>query len=259
MADDAHDHVDHADSHTEYSHAEHSHTEHSHTEHSHTEHSHDAPDPFDEKAQTWDDDPAHVERARMIAGRIAEEVSLNQSLRLLEFGAGTGLVSENLLGRVGHVTLADRSKGMREVMEAKVNSGSLEGATVIDLDLSSGLDNSAASSTDHHATQSVGPFDLIVTVLTLHHVDDPKSVLAAFHHLLEAGGHLCVVDLDAEDGSFHGDGFGGHHGFDRSELKADLSAAGFDEIRILDCGRITRDDGDFTMFLAIGHRSSDIG
>ncbi|MEI2639123.1 MAG: hypothetical protein V9F03_09035 [Microthrixaceae bacterium] len=38
------------------------------------------PDPFDEKAETWDDDPAHLERARMVAGRIAQEVALNPSI-----------------------------------------------------------------------------------------------------------------------------------------------------------------------------------
>lgn len=217
-------------------------------------HSHDGDvDPFDEKAETWDDDPAHLERARMVADRIAQEVALNPSIRLLEFGAGTGSVTENLLSRIGQATLADRSGGMRAVMERKVESGRLAGARVIDLDLES--DPTRCSNSSKVTADQVGPFDLILSVLTLHHVDDPKSMLGAFRQLLEVDGQISVVDLDAEDGSFHGEGFGGHHGFDRRKITEDLSAAGFDEIRVLDCGRIARDDGDYTMFLAIGHRS----
>lgn len=198
---------------------------------------------FDEKAATWDDDPAKIERARAVARAIREDLPLDGSERLLEYGAGTGLVTEALRDAVGPVTLVDTSAGMREAMRAKVAAGAISDARIWDLDL------------------SVGPvpderFDLVVTVMTLHHIADLGPVLAAFAELLEEGGHLCVVDLEAEDGSFHSDDFHGHHGFERDDLAAQLAAAGFSDVAFRDCYRIDRDGVDYQVFLAIGTRAA---
>lgn len=76
-------------------------------------------------------------------------------------------------------------------------------------------------------------FDLIVTVMTLHHVPGLTPVLDAFAELLDDGGHLCVVDLVKEDGSFHsGRDFHGHHGFDTRDLTAQLESAGFTDAHV---------------------------
>ena len=42
---------------------------------------------------------------------------------MLEYGAGTGLVSQAMRDAVGPVTMADTSGGMRDVMRAKVDAG----------------------------------------------------------------------------------------------------------------------------------------
>ncbi len=143
-------------------------------------------------------------RASRHRGRraIAGAVPLDRRVRLLEYGAGTGLVTQALRDAVGPVTFADASAGMREVMHTKINAGELPAARVWALDLA----------TDPSPDES---FDLIVTVLTLHHIPILDGVLAGFAQLLEPGGHLCIVDLDEEDGSFHEPGFEGHHGFPR--------------------------------------------
>jgi predicted TPR repeat methyltransferase len=192
---------------------------------------------FDEKAATWDDDPDKVERSRAVARAIAEVVPLDGNERLLEYGAGTGLVTEGLRDAVGTVTLADTSAGMRAVMRAKVAAGTLPDARIWDLDLSS------APVPDER-------FDLVVTVMTLHHIHDLGPVLSAFAELLEEGGHLCVVDLEAEDGSFHSDDFHGHHGFERDDLASQLALAGFTDVAFRDCYRIDRDGVDYQVFLA---------
>ncbi|MBN2624708.1 MAG: class I SAM-dependent methyltransferase, partial [Acidimicrobiales bacterium] len=92
-------------------------------------------DSFDEKAATWDDDPAKVERARVVADAIRATVPLDSSTRVLEYGAGTGLVTQALRDAVGPVTMADTSTGMRDVMRAKVEAGTIPDARVWDLDL----------------------------------------------------------------------------------------------------------------------------
>ena len=198
----------------------------------------DAQSFFDERAATWDDDPAKVERARVVADAIRASIPLDGSTRVLEYGAGTGLVTQALRGDVGPVTVADTSAGMREVLADKIARGLLpENARVWDVDLST------EPPPDEH-------FDLVVTVMALHHVDPVERALSAFAAMLDGGGHLCVVDLEAEDGSFHGHGFEGHHGFARSTLAALLEGAGFTDIEIRPCFEVERDSGTFPLFLA---------
>jgi predicted TPR repeat methyltransferase len=192
---------------------------------------------FDERAATWDDDPGHVERGHRVADAIRAAVPLSPATRVLEYGAGTGLVTQALRDAVGPVTLADASAGMRAVMERKVATGAIADARVWDLDLAR----------DPVPRER---FDLLVTVLVLHHIPEVEPVLHGFSRLLDDGGHVCVADLEAEDGSFHGDGFEGHRGFDRGRLRAQLERAGFDQVTFTPCGEVERPHGRFPMFLA---------
>ena len=196
-------------------------------------------DDFDELAPAWDDDPAKWERADAAAAAIRAALTLDGSQRLLEYGAGTGLVTQALRRSVGPVTLVDTSAGMRDVIAAKLAAGTLAGpARVWDLDLE----------VDAVPDET---FDVIVTVMTMHHVRRLDVVLAGFAKMLEPGGSLCVVDLDAEDGSFHGEGAEVHHGFDRLEFVAALAAAGLGDVEIVDCHRMVRDDRVYPLFLAV--------
>lgn len=197
---------------------------------------------FDEKAATWDDDPAKVERAQVVARAIVERVRPQPGTRLLEYGAGTGLVTQAMQEAVGAVTLADTSAGMRQVMADKIEAGLLPAARIWDVDL-------AEDPTPDDE------FDLIVTVLTLHHIHDVPAALAAFARLLAPGGHLCVVDLVAEDGSFHPEGFDGHHGFEQDELAAQLEDAGFDDVTHEICHDVERDGVRYPIFLVTATRA----
>ena len=192
---------------------------------------------FDQRAATWDDDPVKLERANAVAGAVLDRIELDGSERLLDYGAGTGLVSEALQHAVGPITLADPSAGMRDVMLAKIAAGAIVDARVWNLDLE------RASVPDER-------FDLIVTVMTLHHVGDVDLVLSRFAAVLADGGHLCIVDLEQEDGSFHGPDVDVHHGFDRSTLASSLERAGFTDVEIRDCHQVERETGTFPIFLA---------
>lgn len=199
---------------------------------------------FDDKAATWDDE-AKIERARAVADAIAGAVPLEPSMRLFEYGAGTGLVAEQLASRVGPITLADPSAGMREVASEKVAAGSLPPTTrVWGTDL---------------ATDGVPEdrFELIVTVMTLHHIADLPPVLAAFAEMLTDEGRLCIVDLEAEDGSFHADtdhdsGVGhAHDGFEPDQLAARLADAGFTTSVERSIHQVTKDGRAYPLFLAV--------
>lgn len=199
---------------------------------------------FDERARTWDDDPQKWERAGAIAEQIAAEAAPGPATRLLEYGAGTGLVAQALADRVGQVTLADPSAGMREVMREKVAAGVLPtDARVWDLDLA-------------RDPLPSDRFDLVASVMALHHIRDYRAVLGAFASLLAPGGYVAVVDLDEDDGSFHAHSpeFAGHDGFPREQFRRDLESAGFDDVTVRTCYELERDDGVYALFLATGRR-----
>ena len=198
---------------------------------------------FDERAATWDD-PDKVRRSQEIAHSVTATVPTTPATRLLEYGAGTGLVSQALRDHVGPVTLADNSAGMRAVLEQKVADGALPaGARVWDLDLET-------------QPAPVERFDLVVCAMVLHHVQDLDTVLAGFAALLDEGGHLCVADLDQEDGSCHAHAHAGevHHGFDRAELAAALERVGFAVTEVTDCEPITKEGTAYPVFLMTGRR-----
>ncbi len=197
---------------------------------------------FDERAATWDDDPTRRERALMIAQRMLASAPLSPDTRVLDYGAGTGLLSEGLRDHVGQLYLADPSAGMRAVAQAKVDAGVLPGAEVLGLDLASdpvpeGLE-----------------VDAIVTMMALHHIPAVPAVLDGFARLLVGGGTLAIVDLEREDGSFHDEGFEGHHGFDRDELRTWLEQAGFSGVRFEHAYTVDKDDRDYGLFLAVATR-----
>lgn len=200
-------------------------------------------DHFDQRAATWDDDPGHVARAHAVAAALKAALPLDSSVRLLEYGAGTGLVSQALRDTVGSITLADTSAGMRSVIEQKIATGVLAGARVWDVDLAAGPPPASE------------PFDLVVTVMTLHHIADVTPVLANFAALLRGGGHLAIVDLDEEDGSFHDEGFAGHHGFARTRLAEQLRDAGFATVTFETCHELERDGRRYPLFLAVASRA----
>ncbi|MBD0323860.1 MAG: class I SAM-dependent methyltransferase [Aldersonia sp.] len=204
-----------------------------------------AGDFFDERAATWDEDPSRVERARAAAQAIRTAVPLAPSTRLLEYGAGTAMTSQVLADDVGDITLAEPSSGMRAVLADKIAGGVLPATTrVWDLDLAS------AAAPDEQ-------FDLIVTVMTLHHIPDLDAVLKGFATLLPAGGHLCIVDLQSEDGSFHSNdpNFEGHHGFEQDSLTARLRAAGFSVPAWQHIHQIDKNGVTYPLFLAVSARA----
>jgi SAM-dependent methyltransferase len=198
---------------------------------------------FDAVAADWDRDEQKVARARQVASAVAAAVPLSPRTRVLDYGAGTGLVTQALGERIGPATLADSSAGMRGVIRDKIAAGALPDVRVWDLDLET-----------QPAPDEL--FDLIVTSLVLHHVHALEPVLARFAELLEPGGYLCIADLDREDGDFHGHDFDGHHGFDRGELAALLTGAGLVDVSVRDCTEFLRDGVTYSVFLAVGRRAA---
>jgi len=197
---------------------------------------------FDARAATWDDDPSKVERAKAVAEAIAREVPLSPSMRALEYGAGTGLLSFLLRDQLGEITLADLSDGMLDVARGKIAAAGDPRMCAVRLDLSAG-------------DAVPGEFDIVYSLMTLHHIPDTDGILRRFHDVLAPRGVLCIADLDTEDGSFHGDGFDGHKGFDRATLRAKSIDAGFADVRLTTAYEMHKQAGErmltFPIFLLV--------
>ena len=193
---------------------------------------------FDARARTWDADPDKAERALRVAEVIRREIPLTSKMNVLEYGCGTGLLGFALQPYVRTLALADTSREMLVVLREKIEATEARNMTPLLLDL---LDDVAHE----------GRYDAICTLLTLHHIRDTDRILARFRDVLAPGGALCISDLDAEDGSFHGAGFDGHSGFDRGELRARLLRAGFQDVTFTTPYRVTRHGRQYPLFLAI--------
>ena len=174
---------------------------------------------FNKEAAQWDANPGRVKLANDVADSIIREMAPTQDMDVLDFGCGTGLVTLRLQPLVRTITGADSAEGMLGVLEGKVAS--------------QGLTNVRTQHADFEKGGRVhGVFHLIVSSMTLHHVPDPAALFRQWQELLVPGGRVCFADLDAEDGSFHGDNTGVFHlGFDRDRLKTLLQEAGFHDIR----------------------------
>lgn len=173
---------------------------------------------FDSRARQWDSDPEFIERGRRTAAAIRARVQPTSAMRALDVGCGTGQLSLPLAGDLAHITCIDASAGMLEVLGEKIAAQGLANLSAERRDL--GVDDLPD-----------GAFDLIMSSMTLHHIKDTDAMLAAFRAHLRPGGWLCLVDLDREDGSFHGAGVEVHHGFERAALAGRARAAGFAEVQ----------------------------
>jgi ubiquinone/menaquinone biosynthesis C-methylase UbiE len=173
---------------------------------------------FDERARDWDT-PERIARAGEIAAIVRTAIPLARTDRLVDVGAGTGLLGLALVDDVGEVVLLDPSAGMIEVAIAKLADGSLPTVHAVRHDLLA--DPPPAE-----------PFDVAVSLLVLHHLADTRAALRAIRSLLAPGGRIALADLDTEDGSFHSADAEGihHHGFERAALEALAREVGFDEV-----------------------------
>jgi tRNA (cmo5U34)-methyltransferase len=196
---------------------------------------------FDRAAAAWDLADRRVVLAHALAQAIAARVPLAKTQSVLDFGCGTGLVTLELGPLVGSITGADTSPNMLKTLEGKAKA---MGIPVQTLELDSSRANDLG-----------GPYDLIVSSMTLHHVADVPALFRQFASHLRSGGQVALADLDEEDGSFHEAAVSIHHrGFPRERIQSWLGEAGFQEIR-LETAAVTRKEAKgYPVFLATARK-----
>ena len=198
---------------------------------------------FDARAQTWDDDPRRRKLAESIFAALERAVPLRADMAALDYGAGTGLLALALAARVRRVLAVDSSAGMLAVLADKARARRCANVETLHADFA-------------QDPLPPGPFDLVASAMTLHHVADVAGLLRKFFALLAPGGRIALADLDAEDGSFHGAHAAGVHqlGFDRAALGRQLADAGFADVRFADAARSEKNGRAYSVFIAAARK-----
>jgi 2-polyprenyl-3-methyl-5-hydroxy-6-metoxy-1,4-benzoquinol methylase len=192
-------------------------------------------DLFEEKAKDWDKRERIQKLSSAIGGCILQNVALNASMQVLDFGAGTGLIASQIAPRVAQITAVDISEAMLEKLQKKAElkgrvSTICQDITVTPLDVQ---------------------FDLIVSAMAMHHVEDTTGMVTTFAQHLKPGGKIALADLDTEDGTFHAPGTEGifHPGFDRTEFEKLLNLKGFKNIQFFNAHTVVSESGSYPIFL----------
>ena len=187
---------------------------------------------FDQRAATWDASDRRQALAQAVADAIQKHIPLRGNMRLLDFGAGTGLLTRRLAPFVGSVTAVDASANM------------LKKLTEV-------LPNAAIHQGDIMEYEPNEAFDLIVSSMTMHHIQDIDALLAKLYNLLTPGGYIALADLAEEDGSFHDHGNEGvhHYGFNCDTLKKRAKNAGFEDLKCRIVHTVVKAKGEYPIFL----------
>ena len=122
---------------------------------------------FDHHAKEWDSSLEKVNRAKIIAEEIRKRITLTREMSALEYGCGTGLLSFSLQPYLKGITLVDRSPGMLSLLKAKIEARGVRNMQPVKHDL---------------IKEPFLPdrYDLIYTLMTLHHISDTENVLKTF-------------------------------------------------------------------------------
>ena len=201
-------------------------------------------DLFAHKAAQWDENPIRVEQATTFFRRIVDNVPLNSTDVVVDFGCGTDLVGLQFIPYVKSVVMVDNSPAMMEVLRKKWVAEKLTNEQVQLVE--GGMEKVKAKN-----------LKLIVTLMALHHVEDTQKLLTQFYQQVEKGGYLAIGDLEKEDGRFHNEKVP-HNGFEPYEVCKMLNAVGFELLLCETFHQLTKDTAEgsraFPQFLIIAKK-----
>ena len=168
---------------------------------------------WDAVAGEWDDSNAvraYASAAFQSLGRIAEQNGiLLDGARVIDFGCGTGVLTERLVAAGSEVVAIDTSQAMLAGVDRKIAE---RGWTTV------------RTSTD--LTVADERFDLIVCSSVCGFLDDYPAVARELASTLRPGGVFVQWDWERIDGGED------QHGLSRSEITDALGAAGLERIAV---------------------------
>ncbi len=189
---------------------------------------------FDNRAKEWDKLDRRVVLARNVAKAIYESIPLDNKMKIVDMGAGTGLLLRELLPYTGKAIAIDTSAEMLKELRSKVPKDAdvdTIQSDIIDITLND--------------------IDLIVSSMTIHHIKSLETLFKKLYSFLKNGGYIAIADLMPEDGSFHSHGNEGvyHFGFEKERLIDICKKARFCDIDYKKVHTVTKSSGEYGIFL----------
>ena len=198
-------------------------------------------DLFNEKAKDWDMNEMVLQLSNATSSAILENIKFNEHMQVMDFGAGTGLITSQVAPHVDSVTAVDVSQAMLDKLTAKTELNNKVNAVCQDI-----------------TEQSLNiKFDVIMSAMAMHHVNDTDLLMQVFAEHLKPGAKVALADLDAEDGTFHPADIEGvyHDGFDRDELKIIMEKNGFQDINFITAHVVNKEIKNYPVFLVTATKS----
>ncbi len=183
---------------------------------------------FDAVANRYDT-PEKYKRSEDFLKAILENLPGTKNFKVMDIGAGTGILDIMLAPYVKEIVAFDLSEGMLNVFKEKIEKNNINNIRIYKHDiLSEGFPEK--------------DFDLIITSMTFHHLDDPIEVLKKLKEYLKTGGYIAVIDLYKEDGTFHSDNTDvKHFGFDEKDVENWLKETGLEKVKYQIVHTITKE------------------
>lgn len=197
---------------------------------------------FNQAAQDWDKGDLRQNIAHAVFQTIISRIALLKGMNIMDFGAGTGLLSFKIAPMVNRVIGVDLSEKMLEQLASK-NTPELNVTPLYHDILTTSLDQQ---------------FHGIVSSMAMHHVENTAELFRVFHQHLKRDGFIAIADLEAEDGTFHAHGNEGvhHFGFERNALREIIENAGFSNVRFHHAYTVEREDQNYPIFLVTASKNS---
>ena len=198
---------------------------------------------FDNLAKIWDSKPARVKGAMTFVDNIKKHLPYDiSSFDVLDYGCGTGLVSFGFANEVTSIQGLDNSSSMVEVYNDKSSK--------------IGLNNIKANIHDINTQDlQASSYDLIVTNMTMHHINNTKEFITKLSNSLKQNGYLCIADLKTEDGTFHSDNTGVmHFGFELQNIQNYFEQNNLKNIKIDLLETINKGDKSYEVFCIVAQK-----
>jgi len=198
---------------------------------------------FAHKAKEYEDNEKRVSNVQNIADGILKNISYTKEMNILDFGSGTGLLTQEIAPYVKKITAVDMSTSMNEVLRAKTEGFPCD-LEVLELDI-----------TSQKYEDKLSNLDSIISSMTIHHIKDTEDLFQKFYDLLNENGTIGLADLETEDGSFHTSDTGVFHfGFDKDKFLNIAKKVGFKDLKIETISVSSKPHGEYPIFLLTGRK-----
>ncbi|MGR5458642.1 class I SAM-dependent DNA methyltransferase [Vibrio alfacsensis] len=187
---------------------------------------------WDGLAKRWESNPATEQFAQSVFAQLQQLTQLD-GIKVLDFGCGTGQLSQLLSPFVKDIVALDASEAMIEELDKKVL---LNVEPVVDA-LSRGL------VAQHPAFR--GQFDLVVASSVLTFVDDVEMSLEISRSLLNKDGYFVHFDWVAQSSK---------EGFTLAKSESALLTAGFNDVESKKVFEITSEGETMSVLMGVGRR-----